>query len=248
MLQTNLLTISFDGRRFAGWQVQKNAVTVMAVFQQALWNLLGQTVDIKGCSRTDSGVHARRFYVSFTADHTIPCDRFPAALNVLLPHSIAALHCRQVDARFHARYDAFGKRYVYKILNATHRNPFWDGLAWHIPRPIDASVVHAQGQALVGCHDFSSFCSAGSSISDRVRTVTGVSVCQNEDVIELSVSGDGFLYNMVRIIAGTLLDIERGVIKKGEIPAILAAKDRRAAGMTAPACGLWLDEVFYDFK
>ena len=248
MLQTDLLTISFDGRRFAGWQVQKNAVTAMEIFQQALWQLLGHKVDIKGCSRTDAGVHANRFYVSFTADHTIPCDRFPAALNALLPSCMAALYCRQVDVGFHARYNALGKRYVYRILNTTVRNPFWDGLAWHIPKPINADFLESQGQDLVGRHDFSSFCSAGSSVTDRVRTITGISVCRNRDIIELSVSGDGFLYNMVRIIAGTLLDIERGVIKKGSIPAILAAKDRRAAGRTAPACGLWLDEVFYDFK
>ena len=248
MLQTDLLTISFDGRRFAGWQVQKNAVTAMAVFQQALWKLLGQTVDIKGCSRTDAGVHASRFYVSFTADHNIPCDRFFAALNALLPPSMAAIHCRQVESGFHARYNALGKRYIYRILNTTARNPFWDGLAWHIPKFIDAAVLESQGQDLVGRHDFSSFCSAGSSITDRVRTVTEVSVCRSKDIIELSVSGDGFLYNMVRIIAGTLLDIERGVIEKGAIPAIIAAKDRQTAGRTAPACGLWLDEVFYDFK
>lgn len=248
MLQTNLLTLTFDGRCYSGWQVQKNAVTVMKVFQQVLWQILGCPVDIKGCSRTDSGVHAHRYYVSFTADHTIPCNRFPAAMNALLPVSMAVIDCRMVAPGFHARYNALGKRYIYRIYNARVRNPFWQGLAWHVTKKIDEQVLQGQGQDFVGKHDFTSFCSAGTSVVERVRTITEVTVVRCSDLIEISVVGDGFLYNQVRIMVGTLLDIERGILQKDSVPGILQAKNRVAAGKTAPACGLWLDEVFYAFE
>jgi tRNA pseudouridine38-40 synthase len=247
MSDTYLLTICFDGRNYAGWQIQENAVTVMQVFQEALWCLLKQKVAIKGCSRTDSKVHAKKFYVSFVAEHSIPCDRFPDAVNALLPPSIAAIECRRVPNSFHARYSAVGKRYVYKIFNGRIRNPFLEGLAWHIPRSIDESLINLQAQSILGRHDFSSFCAAGSSVVDRVRTVTQIAAQRKDDLIEISICADGFLYNMARIIVGTLVDIERGALDKDTLSAILQAKDRRKAGKTAPACGLWLDEVFYVF-
>ncbi len=241
-----LVTIRFDGRAFCGWQVQKNAPTVMAAFQDALGALFRERPEVKGCSRTDSGVSAAEYCVSFRIANAIPCERLVLALNTKLPATIAALSCREVPDDFHARYSCTGKRYRYRILNDPIRDPFWEGLALHWPYPIDASLLDREAKDFVGTYDFSALRNAGSDVEDTVRTVFSCSVSRNQNLVELAVSGDGFLYNMVRIMAGTLLEIGRGSIPQGSIPAILASRDRAMAGMTAPARGLMLEKVFYD--
>lgn len=241
-----LVTLRFDGRHFCGWQVQKNAVSVMQVFQDALEALFHVRPDVKGCSRTDSGVSAAEYGVSFRLDHAIPCDRLVRALNTKLPATVAVTSCREVPDDFHARYSCMGKRYCYRILNSPVRDPFWEGLALHWPQPIDVALLEAEAKALIGTHDFSAFRNAGSDVEDPVRTIFDCSVTQTGELVEVRVSGDGFLYNMVRIMAGTLLEIGRGSLAAGSIPAILASRNREHAGMTAPACGLILESIFYN--
>lgn len=240
-----LVTLRFDGRGYHGWQVQHNAPTVMAAFQDALESLFGCRPDVKGCSRTDAGVSALEYGVSFRLDNPIPCSRLVRALNTRLSGAIAAVACREVPDGFHARYSCLGKRYCYRILNTPERDPFWQGLALHWPRPLDERLLHREAQALVGRHDFSAFCNAGGQAQDPVRTVWSVSVARGGGMVELRVAGDGFLYNMVRIIAGSLLDLSQGRIAPGELSAILQSRDRARAGITAPACGLILERVFY---
>lgn len=241
-----LATLRFDGRAFRGWQVQPNAPTVMQTFQDALEAALGVRPDVKGCSRTDAGVHARAYGVSFHVESPIPCGRLPAALNAVLPRAMAVTGCREVPEEFHARYSAKGKRYVYRILNTPVRDPFWEGMALHVARPLDAAVLDKAAKDFIGTHDFSAFRNAGGKEGDAVRTVFDSGVCRSGDLVLFSVSGDGFLYNMVRIMTGTLLDIACGRIGPDAIKGILASKNRLKAGATAPACGLLLDEVFYD--
>ncbi|MBR6735382.1 MAG: tRNA pseudouridine(38-40) synthase TruA [Oscillospiraceae bacterium] len=243
-----LIYLRYDGRAFHGWKVQKNAPTVMETFQDALEAVLGERPDVKGCSRTDSGVHAKMYAVSFKTENRIPCQGLVKALNTKLPETIAATACREVDDDFHARYSSNGKRYVYRILNSELRDPFCEGFVCRIPQHLDEKLMHDEAQSFVGTHDFKSFQNTGTDIEDTVRTMYAASVERKGDMIEFSVSGDGFLYNMVRIMAGTLIDIARGTIKRGSIPDILSALDRETAGFTAPACGLMLDEVFYDFE
>ena len=241
-----MVTIRFDGRAFSGWQVQRNAPTVMGCFQQALWQVLGERVDIKGCSRTDSGVHALNYCVSFSTESRIPPQAVCRALNTVLPPQISAIACREVPDGFHARYSATAKRYRYLILNSPVRDPFYGGLAWHIPRPVDERVLSDQAADFVGRHDFSAFKNTGTDVEDAVRTILSFEVLRHGELIALCVTGDGFLYNMVRIMVGTLVDIERGRLAKGSIPRIIASLDRANAGITAPAGGLYLERVFYD--
>ena len=241
-----LLTIAFDGRDFHGWQVQENAVTVQGVLQEALAEVLGVRPDVKGCSRTDSGVHARMFCLSFKSPSAIPCDGLVRALNAKLPDTIAASNCIEVACDFHGRYSVKEKQYTYEIHNSSIRNPFLAGRAWRYPFFLDAGEMTSEGQALAGKHDFTSFCaSGGKPMVSNVRSVSGLTVVRTGDMVTLSVTADGFLYNMVRIIVGTLCDIQRGVIPRGSLPEILAARDRKAAGVTAPAEGLYLNRVIY---
>lgn len=241
-----LVTLRFDGRAFCGWQVQKNAPTVMQAFQDALEAVLKHRPDVKGCSRTDSGVSAAMYCVSFLTDSRIPCERLVPALNVKLPPAIAATACREVPQDFHARYSCKGKRYCYRILNSVVRDPFYEGLALHVPYRLDADLLNTQAHQFVGTFDFAAFQNSGSSVEDTVRTIFDCSVVRRGDMIEFSVAGNGFLYNMVRIMTGTLLDIAQGNLATNSIPDIIVSKERSRAGMTAPARGLMLMEVFYD--
>lgn len=240
-----MVTLRFDGRAFHGWQVQKNAPTVMQTFQDALEAVLKERPDVKGCSRTDSGVSAAMYCLSFRTDNRIPCERLIPALNTKLPDAVAVTACCEVPQDFHARYSCKGKRYCYRILNTPVRDPFYTGLVLHLPYPLDADFLNKQAQQFVGQFDFSAFRNSGTDIEDTVRTIFDCSVTRKGEVIEFSVSGDGFLYNMVRIMVGTLLDIARGSLAADSIPEIIASKDRKRAGMTAPASGLMLMEVFY---
>lgn len=240
-----LLTIRYDGSAYHGWQVQKNAVTVQEAFQNALFRLLGENTDVKGCSRTDSGVHANMYCVSFKTDKTIPPANIAAALNAYLPKDIAALDCREVDDDFHARYSVKSKKYIYKIYNGKIRNPFLLKYAYHYRYPIDEQYLNKEAQAFVGAHDFSAFCCARSDVENTVRTVYSAGVERQRDTVIFSVEADGFLYNMVRIMAGTLLFVNEGKIPAGSLAGVIESGDRRRAGKTAPPQGLYLDRVDY---
>lgn len=242
-----LFTLKFDGSAFHGWQIQHNAITVQQVFQEAVSAVLGSCPDIKGSSRTDSGVHANMFCISMKTDHPIPCERMQAAVNSHLPAQVVVTNVREVPLDFHARYSALGKRYVYKLHNSQVRDPFLRDRALWYRRPIDADMLHKAAQAYVGSHDFTSFCTLDKrEIGDFVRTVSEFSVWREGEMVYFSVTADGFLYNMVRIMVGTLLYISEGGASADSLPDIIAACDRSKAGPTAPACGLYLDKVFYD--
>lgn len=241
-----LLTISYDGKAFHGWQIQKNALAVQEVFQKALYAIIGGYVDIKGCSRTDSGVHANMYCINFKTEHPIPAVRLKAALNRHLPMEVAVLDCKEVDENFHARYSCVSKQYVYKIWNSEVRNPFLNGYALHYRYKIDEKQLNRAAQAYVGKHDFTSFCTLDKrEKGDFVRDVKMFSVERQGELITMTVEADGFLYNMVRIMVGTLLRVQQGKIPENGIGEIIEKKDRKFAGPTAPACGLYLNRVNY---
>lgn len=242
-----LVTIMYDGRSFHGWQVQDNADSVQEQFQKALYEVIGERPDIKGCSRTDAGVHANQYCISFHTAHTIPADRLPLALNRFLPATIAALSACEVAEDFHARYSCKGKEYIYKINNAAVRNPFLEGYALHYWHNVDETVMHEAAQHFLGRHDFTSFCTVDPhrKKGDFHRTVRNIAVERSGDIVTVTIEADGFLYNMVRIIVGTLLSVAQKKIRPDDIPDIIEALDRKAAGPTAPPQGLYLNRVFY---
>lgn len=246
MMRNILVTIKYSGVNYHGWQIQKNALSVQEVFQQALYKILEHEVDIKGCSRTDAGVHANMYCINFKTTRDIPCERFIFAINRFLPNDIAVVDCKEVDEDFHARYSCKGKEYVYKIWNHKIRDPFLVGHALHYWYPINEKELDEESKAFIGKHNFKSFCTIDSRDSENfVRTVRDFNVTRNGDMIEFKVSANGFLYNMVRIMVGTLLAIQHGKIKKNQISKIILEKDRAKAGPTARACGLYLNKVFY---
>lgn len=245
-LRNLLITISYDGKNFHGWQIQHNAITVQEVFQNALEKIIGDKPDLKGCSRTDSGVHANMYCISIKTAHPIEPNRLKAALNRWLPKSVAVLDCREVPLDFHARYSCVSKEYIYKIWNSEVRNPFLDGYALHYRYKIDENLLHRASQAYVGYHDFSSFCTLDRrEKGDMRRNVKSFSVIRNGDLVTMKVEADGFLYNMVRIMVGTLLRVQQGKISPDGILDIIKKKDRSFSGPTAQACGLYLNRVIY---
>ena len=241
-----LLTIQYRGTRYHGFQVQKNALSVAQDLQDAVERVFGERLDVKGCSRTDAGVHANRFALTLRTNAAISCPAVTRALNVNLPDDIAVLGCREVPEDFHHRYRCKGKRYIYKIWNAQVKNVFLSDLALHWKYPLNTERMNESAQAFLGAHDFAAFCSAGGKKEDTIRVVTKASVIRQGEMVQFSVTGNGFLYYMVRIMVGTLLEISRGAISPDSIPAILESRMRSMAGPTAPPHGLYLDEVFYD--
>lgn len=245
-LRNLLITISYDGSAYHGWQVQQNALAVQQVFQKSLESIIGNNYDVKGCSRTDSGVHANMYCISMKTSHPIPCVRLLAALNRFLPMDIVVLECKEMPLNFHARYSCKSKQYVYKIWNGKVRNPFLNGYALHYRYELDEKILNKAAQAYVGSHDFTSFCTADKrEKGDLTRNVYSFSVTRDGDMVTMKVEADGFLYNMVRIMVGTLLRVAQGKIKADGIEDIINAKDRAFAGPTAPACGLYLNKVNY---
>jgi tRNA pseudouridine38-40 synthase len=245
-MQRLLLTLRYDGTRYHGWQVQNNAVTVQQTLQDAVERVTGKRSDITGCSRTDAGVHADMFCCTTETESSLRGDAMTAALNAHLPRDIAVYDCREVSKEFHPRYSAVGKRYLYRIWNANARNPFWENRALHLRQTLDTGRLNAAASGYMGTHDFASFCAAGSSVKDTVRTVSRCGVARDGELVTFSVEADGFLYNMVRIMVGTLLEIAAGKRTDDCIPAVIEARSRNAAGATAPACGLILSKVFYN--
>ncbi len=240
------LTLCYDGTAYHGWQVQPNAVTVQQVLQDAVERITGVRSGLTGCSRTDAGVHARMFCCAMDSDTPLRGEKLCSALNAVLPRDIAVTEACEVAQAFHPRYDAKGKRYVYQIRNARQRDPFTEGYAWHIRFPLDVEALDRAAKDLIGTHDFAALCASGSSVEDTVRTVSYASVERQGELVLFTVEADGFLYNMVRIMAGTLVDMASGRIALDAFPMILNSGDRSLAGQTAPACGLFLQRVLYE--
>ncbi len=242
-----LLTLAYSGKNLHGWQIQENAVTVQEVFQNALWQIIHERPDIKGCSRTDSGVHANMYCVSMKIAHPITNDHLMLAMNRYLPDDVAVLSVEDVPDEFHARYSCKGKEYVYKVWNSRVRNPFFIDMALHYRYDMDVDALNREAQAFVGKHDFTSFCTLDKrEKGDFTRTVKYFRVEREGSLVTFTVAADGFLYNMVRIMVGTLLAIGQGRIPYGSLAGIIEACDRKCAGPTAPACGLYLNKVFYN--
>lgn len=240
-----LITIAYDGTEYHGWQVQPNGITVQQAVQDGIEKILGIRENIIGCSRTDAGVHANEFCFNMRTEKEINPFRFIGAMNAVLPDDIAVKGCREVPAEFHARYDCLGKEYVYKVWNAQQRNPFCEGRYLHYKRELDTHMLNEQADYFCGRHDFSAFCASKSTVDDMVRTVEYFSIERNDEEVFFRIKADGFLYNMVRIAVGTLLEIQEGRIEKDSLPQIINSLDRTKAGRTAPAHGLYLNRVFY---
>ena len=241
-----LITLCFDGSGYCGYQVQKNGPTVAAAVQNAVEDLVGERIPITGCSRTDSGVHADMFCINFHTRCTIPAERVPSALNARLPKDIAVYQCREMPQDFHARYSCHGKLYRYQIYTGPYRNPFYEKYSLHHPYPLDLDSMNQAAESFKGEHEFSGFCSAGSSVRGSTRRhITRCEFQRKGDLVCFFIAANGFLYNMVRIMTGTLMEVSAGKRSPQSISELLARPDRTAAGPTVPAQGLFLQEVYY---
>ncbi len=241
--------IKYLGTAFHGFQVQPGLRTVQGELNQALNQAFGLPCRVTGCSRTDAGVHANEFCLTVECEGgTIPADKLPIAVARYLPEDLSLFYACECDSDFHPRYDVKEKEYLYRIINRPIYDPFEYGRAWFLSRPVSDRGLELMREAaahFIGRYDFSTFMSEGSDVEDTVRCVTALSVERAGDLIEIRISADGFLYNMVRIIVGTLTEVAFGRIDPCDIPDIIASCDRSRAGMTAPADGLFLNKVIY---
>ena len=238
------LTIQYDGSKYCGWQKQPNSSGIQGTIEYAIYEITKEKVNITGSGRTDAGVHALGQVANFKTDSSIPANRIPDALNSKLPKDISIIDCQEVSEDFHSRYSATGKIYRYLIYNSPYRSPLYKDTSYHVRYDLDVEKMRIEAKSLLGTHDFKGFMSSGSSVKDTVRTIRNITIEEKEDLIVLEVEGNGFLYNMVRIIVGTLVDIGRGRIDKS-MEEIIASQDRGEAGHTAPAHGLFLKKVHY---
>lgn len=236
-------TIQYDGTGYAGYQVQPNGLTIQEVIETTLARMHKHPVKVIGSGRTDARVHAYGQVIHFDTELAIPPENVVKALNTLLPADIRVRSCEEVEPTFEARYDVVGKEYRYFVRR--EENAFRRNLSVHIPYPLDLERIR-QGMAhLVGTHDFSSFCVAKTETDNRVRTIYEAELMTIDDELVFRFQGSGFLYNQIRIMVGTLLDVGRGRFVPEDIKKMLLAKDRNVAGVTAPPHGLYLWEVFY---
>ncbi len=239
------LTILYDGTKFNGWQRQTNVKSIQGEIEKALGKTMKQEIKIHGSGRTDAGVHALGQVASFKADFTIPTDRIPIAINTILPPEIVIKSAEEINMDFHARYSARQKRYKYKIYNNEIRNPLYINYSYFVPYTIDVDKMIEATKFFIGEHDFRAFMSKGSNKEITLRTINSIDIYKEEDYIILDFLGNGFLYNMVRIITGTLLDVNFGKKDIKDLRNIILSKERRCAGHKAPAQGLYLYEVKY---
>ncbi len=237
--------ISYRGTNYHGFQRQSNALTVQEVLEKHVSKVLNENVCITGCSRTDTGVHANSFCFNVHTESKINTRGFVRGVNGELPDDISILSCEDVPLDFHARFDCKGKEYIYKMHCSESKNPFAPDLMFHYRRKFDIDSAKRASKYFVGTHDFASFCADCTNVSTTVRTIYSFEIENYGDTVIMLVKGDGFLYNMIRIIAGTLIDVSEKKISPDDIPEILSAKNRLKAGRTAVAHGLYLNRVFY---
>lgn len=240
-----MLTIAYDGSAYCGFQVQKNGITVQEVINEALSSWLGEDIKIIAASRTDAGVHARGNVAVFDTETRIPGEKYAYGLNTGLPEDIRIQGSKEVPADFHPRFAQTIKTYKYRILNRRFPDPLLRTGYWFSYFEYDTDAMKSAAADLIGEHDFTSFASPARETTTSIRTIYDASVEKQGDIITFSITGNGFLYNMVRIIAGTLTEIGKGALAPDCIPEILNAKDRSAAGPTAPAGGLTLESIRY---
>ena len=239
------LIVAYDGTNYCGWQVQPNGITVQEVLNKALSELLGEEIKTMGASRTDAGVHALGNVAVFDTNARMPADKISFALNTRLPQDIRIQKSEEVPTEFHPRFTSTIKTYEYRILNRTFGDPTRRLNSFHWYGSLDEGAMEKASSYLVGEHDFKSFATASPDVDHTVRTIYSIEVWKEDDMIHLRITGNGFLYNMVRIIAGTLMEVGKGSYPPEQIKAILEAKDREAAGPTARALGLTLVGIQY---
>lgn len=240
-----MLTVAYDGTNYHGWQIQKNGETIEGVLNRCLSELLQEKIEVIGASRTDAGVHALGNIAVFDTTSRIPAEKFPYALNARLPQDIKIQKAEETAQDFHPRHCESRKIYEYRIYNAPFPMPLKRLYSYFSYTPYNIEDMKQAAEYFVGTHDFKSFCSADAQVETTIRQVDAVQIEKQEDDIVIRVSGRGFLYNMVRIMAGTLMEVGRGHRQPQDIQKILDAKDRETAGSTAPACGLTL--IKYEF-
>lgn len=243
------LLIEYDGTNYSGWQAQENGPSIQVEIEKALAELAGERIRIHGSGRTDAGAHARGQVASFRTSSTIPPEKFVYALNGLLPRDIVIKESSEAAPDFHARYSAVGKMYSYLVFNSKFPSALYRNYAYHITNceRLDIDRIKKAAEAFTGTHDFSGFMATGSVVTDTIRTIHELSIEKENDMIHFKYKGNGFLYNMVRIITGTILYVGIGKIELEDINEIILSKDRSRAGITAPACGLYLEKVYYKF-
>ena len=238
------ITIQYNGKNYCGWQKQNNSPGIQGTIEKAIFDITREEVKITGSGRTDAGVHALGQVANFKINSQIPVDRIPNALNAKLPKDISIVKAEEVDEDFHSRYSAKKKTYRYQIYNSQYRSPIYADISYPVKYDLDIDKMKKEAKSLIGTYDFKGFMSSGSSVIDTVRTIYNIEVSKSEDLIIIEIEGNGFLYNMVRIIAGTLVDIGRGRITE-KMSTIIESKSRSMAGHTAPAHGLYLKKVDY---
>ena len=239
------LIIEYDGTNYVGWQKQINGIGIQEKIEEAIFKITGEKVHLIGSGRTDSGVHARGQVANFYTKSKISGDRFKYAINTKLPFDIVIVESEEVDKDFHSRCDAKAKEYSYLIYNSTTRSPLYRNYSYHVFYVLDDNKMRQGANYLLGTHDFLAFTGSKNNLEDTCRTINSINLKRKGDFIKLNIRGNGFLYNMVRIIAGTLVDIGRGRIQPEDIPNIIKSKDRKCAGPTAAAQGLYLEKVYY---
>lgn len=242
------LVLSYYGAAYHGWQRQNNGMTIQELLETAVEKNCGVPTYVSGCGRTDAGVHARYYVASMHLDTSIPMDRLPAALNARLPYDVVVHKAVVVPEAFDARFSCVCKEYTYVIHNARTRDPFTVDRAYFYSRPLDAEAMNRAARHFVGKQDFAAVKNEGTPVKSTVRTIHYCKVERQGDRIYIRVCADGFLYNMVRSIAGTLIYCGVGKIAPEDIPAILASGDREQAGPTAPACGLYMSALTYNME
>ena len=244
-MYTVKLTIAYDGTEYRGWQLQKNGNTVQAELEKAIENVLGSHRRVHSSSRTDAGVHAKGQVAHFSSPVEIPGEKIPGALNGFLPKDISVVKAEYVADNFHSRFDAKSKHYRYYMITGRERDPFRERYSWRVPYKINDKAMKEAAKVLVGKHDFRSFQASDKKERSSVRTVSRLELSRKQGFLLLDIEADGFLYNMVRNITGTLVDFGRGYCSNGEMQKILRSRDRARSGPTAPAAGLFLLEVRY---
>lgn len=240
-----LLVVAYEGTKYCGWQVQPNQITVEGVLNRELSGLLGEEIEVIGASRTDSGVHAMGNVAVFDTNTKIPAEKICYAINRSLPEDIVVQSSREVPERFHPRHCDSFKTYEYRIWNADFIQPFNRKYTHFVYQELDTDAMQRAAEQLLGVHDFTSFCSVKTQVQDHVRTIYQAEVRRDGKLVTLRIRGNGFLYNMVRIIAGTLIKVGMHELSENCISSILEAKNREAAGPTAPAQGLMLIGIEY---
>ena len=240
------LFLTYEGTAYHGWQVQKRDVTIGQTMEEAAAKIVGHPVKMTGCGRTDAGVHAKKYVANFRTTSTIPVDRLPYAMNTHLPEDIVVTGAMEVHDEFNAIGSCVRKEYTYLIYNSRIRDPFYVNRAWFYPKHLDEAVMPRAASQFVGTHDFAAVRSVGTDVKSTVRTVYYYNVERKGDLIELKVCANGFLYNMARAMAGTVVYAAEGKIKPEEIGALLESGNRTAAGPTVPPGGLYMTQLWYD--